>query len=65
MHAEIYFISLPFKDEVYSNDTLYIRVDFVSHRKAKPVCFIRMSIRFVEIRKIIVLILRIKEHTLG
>jgi len=65
MHAEIYFSSLPFKDEVDSNDTLYIRVDFVSHREAKPVCIIRMSIQFVDIRKIIVLILRFKEHTLG
>ena len=65
MHAEIYFSSLPFKDEVGSDDTLCIRVDFVSHREAKPVFITRMSIQFVEIKKIIVLILRIKEPTLG
>jgi hypothetical protein len=58
---------IPFlcEDEVYSKDTLYIRVEFVFHGKAKPVCIIRMSIRFVDVRKIIVLILSIKEYTLG
>ena len=49
MHAEICFSSLPFEDEVDSNDTLYIRVDFVSHREAKPVWNVRMSIHFVDI----------------